>query len=162
MILLYELTDLLYHTLILKVLSNILRKRLYNFSIENLEKIQIAPTYGYRNQRCHWNAYNEYLMNTECVEVIAVVTISKTDFKPYIHFINYQNISDFYFDITLGSSGMCYFDYYMIGFCDLSIEYIENMDNKLTELKYWAIDRCFDNKLVRALYKKLQDKYEII
>lgn len=159
----YSLSHLiytLYNDIVVKILSNILIKRLATFCSQHLKEIEVSHTYGYYNSKCHWNSYNEYIMNKDEVEVVAVICTSKRSSNSFIHFINYHKRSNSYYDITLGTAGTYYDNYYKVGFCDFSDD--ENMGARLDEFKYWAIDRCFKNKIVRKLYKKLQSKYEII
>lgn len=149
----------------IKIFTRILHKRAIKFTKENLKRIEfgdMAMCHGYRNRRCYWNSYTEYRLNPDTTKVIATVCITHNDSDAMIHFINYNTEEKHYFDITLGASNILYYCQYIIGECELSSEYVENMGVKLGELKYWLIDRSFKNKYVRKFYKWLEDRYCII
>lgn len=148
-----------------ELLIGILRKRAIKFIKENFDYIEnknIAICHGYDNNRCHWNSYTEYRMNRENVKVIATVCITPNDKNIFVHFINYDTQSNYYYDLTLGTCNIIYQYQYIIGECDFSSDEIENMGLRLGEFKYWIIDRSFKNKFVRKFYKWLEDKYNII
>ncbi|MGL5191352.1 MAG: hypothetical protein ACRC7S_17055 [Cetobacterium sp.] len=125
-----------------------------------IENENIATSIGYQNHKCHWNSYNNFMVSEN--PVYATVCISPNDKTAFIHFINKDKDNGHYYDITLGSLNIIYYYQYLIGECDLSRTEIENMDDKLIELKYWLIDKSFKNKYIRKFYKWLEDKYNII
>lgn len=148
-----------------KFLINILKRRAIKYIRENFEYIEnrdMGICHGYHNFRCHWNSYTAYRLNPENTKVIATVCITP-DYKDiFVHFINYNTKSNYYYDLTLGTCNIIYQYQYVIGECIFSNGEIENMGVRLGEFKHWLIDRSFKNRFVRKFYKWLEDKYCII
>lgn len=146
-------------------LVSILKKRAVKFVKENLKEIsneKMCISTGYQNHMCHWNSYNEFLINPDKYDVVATICTTNNEKGAFVHFINKNKDNGNYVDFTLGTSGMVYYTQYEVGVCDLGYENIEDMGDRLLELKYWLIDRCFKNKYIISYYKKLEDKYTII
>lgn len=138
------------------------KEKIRKFTIENFDKIEndnLLISMGFRNAKCQWNSYNEQLLYGEHIKVMAVMCLGKTDV--FVHFINYDSTTGKYYDITLGTSGLFYEDYYVIGEsieCEDNLGYYLNMDKRLMDLKKWVIDKCHTNKYVNKYLKRCLDK----
>lgn len=149
--------------MLVEFFTKILRKRAIKFTKENFDYIEnedLAVTTGYYNHKCHWNAYNDYIISKN--KVVATICISPSDNEIFCHYINCNQEKGYYYDVTFGSAQFIYYYQYPVGVCDLSIDEIENMDTKLDEFKKWLISKSFKNKLVIKFYHWLEDKYNII
>lgn len=145
----------------LEYLKKYLYKKVRQYCENNLTKISLVPSYGYYNFMCHWNSYNRALLDAnEDLEVVACVCVD--DICSFSHIINYSKSENYYYDFTLGTSSLFRYDTYLVKHYDINFNDVVNMDDYLIELKYYLIDKSIQNKLLRKLYYKLEDKFTII
>lgn len=152
----YVVLSYIFEKLIVPWLRDILGKRAYKFAKEKLKPVEINSfSTGYFNYKCHWNTFNDMKVNNS--EVYAVIIYNGSISA---HFINYDVKGNYFYDITLGSAIHKY-EVYMVGEAVLENNF-ENMDEKLGELKNWMIDRAFSSKILRKLFKIINNTYCIV